>query len=74
MKQYLLVTDEFGMERLKAFSSAFQFLEVQGMDLIDNVNFKLLVVPVQPPVPPAQIPVPQPASVSLEVSEVPPGV
>lgn len=59
-KQFLLICDEIGLEVLKrAFrEDCIQFLEVQGMNLNGENKINLLVTPVNPPVPPAQISIP----------------
>ncbi len=50
MKQYLMLCDETGMEKLVAvFRESIQFVEVQGM-ATENQSYNVLVTPVIPPV------------------------
>ncbi len=50
MKQYLMLCDETGMEKLVGvFRESIQFVEVQGM-ATENQSYNVLVTPVIPPV------------------------
>jgi hypothetical protein len=60
-KQYLMMTDESGMELMqKVFSNlAIRYLEVQGMNM-QGGGVNILVTPILPPVTPmAPLPVPE---------------
>lgn len=60
MKQYLMLCDERGMEILRSVFQNIQFLEVQGMNMSPANQFNLLVTPIIPPVPQADVGVEQP--------------
>jgi hypothetical protein len=50
MKQFLLVVDEEGVKRLMPMlGGTINLIEVQGMALENNPNFKALVTPEPPP-------------------------
>jgi hypothetical protein len=52
-----MMVDEAAKERFQMmFRGDVQFLEVAGMDLGNNPQFKVLVCPVVPPVPMVEIP------------------
>lgn len=56
-KQFLLLCDEAGMEKLKYVSNnTIQFLEVQGLNLNNENKFNILLTPVLPPVTPMPVP------------------
>ena len=50
MKQYLMFTDDRGINQLRSIfnKDAVQFLEVQGMPMADGVQYSILVTPVIP--------------------------
>jgi hypothetical protein len=52
-KQYLLIVNDCGMEKLKqVLSPTVEFLEVQGMNMGTDNKYTVLVAPIQPPVNP----------------------
>jgi hypothetical protein len=56
MKQYLVMCDEVGMQRLKVtFPDLIQFVEVQGMTVKEPNPCIILTTPIQPQVPPLQV-------------------
>lgn len=67
MKQYLMLCDEVGLEKLQAIfkPESVQFLEVQGMPVGTSNQYNLLVTPVIAPVNPMgpitpPVPTPEP--------------
>lgn len=59
MKQYALVCNEEAKAHLeKVIGGGLEYLEIQGMNIQGNDGYKLLVVPVVPPVPMAPPTVP----------------
>ena len=67
MKQYLMMCNEDGMNRLKrVLNDAVEFLEVQGMATGNNL-YNLLVTPIIPPI--EQVKLTQPDQVNEVVAE-----
>lgn len=54
-KQYLLMVDDEGMQRIRGVCGGIEYLEVQGMDVGGVNTYKILVAPVIPPVPSVQV-------------------
>ena len=61
-KQYLLMVDEASMAQLSMVLRGVGFIEVQGMSLGGNNEYKLMVTPVVPPLPTATITAPEDSS------------
>lgn len=56
MKQYLIMVTEEGVKRFgQIFRGDLQFIEVQGMGVGGHADYNLLVTPVKPVVPMADI-------------------
>lgn len=51
-KKFLLLINENGLEHFRAVFPGIELLEIQGLEITGGTDYKVLVTPVVPPLPP----------------------